>query len=186
MTANKFSDCNQMIKKLSSICFFVFILLAFDSYAVDLVVFQEQCEGIGFKINTQENGKCVLKLIKSATSQKSKKVVQQKAYEQEQQDKREVEARTAANNLQIMQQQQTLRQQPVQQNNENGTSFLDVLGLGIQLLGVSAQVYNQNNGYSAPYINTIQAVPVYQAPRTTTCKTKVLNTNTLRTTCAED
>lgn len=65
---------------LTIFCFTGLLLLANNSYAVDMGVLQEQCAEIGFKMKTPENGKCVLKLMKSVASQQAKEAVQQRAY----------------------------------------------------------------------------------------------------------
>lgn len=57
------------LNKLLIFCFISLILLANNSYAVDMGVLQEQCAEIGFKIKTSANGRCVLRLMKSVTSQ---------------------------------------------------------------------------------------------------------------------
>ncbi len=102
MNMNNYKPSNNLI----IFCFTGLLLLANNSYAVDMGVLQEQCAEIGFKLKTPENGKCVLKLMKSVASQQAKEAAQQKAYEQEQQYKREAEARAIERNNQELARQQ--------------------------------------------------------------------------------
>jgi hypothetical protein len=62
------------------------ILISVSCYALDMEVLKEQCDDIGFKIHTPDNGKCVLRLMEAASNKKSK-------YEAEQQIKQEAEIR---------------------------------------------------------------------------------------------
>ena len=48
------------------------LLLNIDCYALDIEILKEQCDEIGFKIHTADNGKCVLRLMESAAIQKIK------------------------------------------------------------------------------------------------------------------
>jgi len=66
--------------KLIIFCFTSLLLLANDSYAVDIGILQEQCAEIGFKMKTPANGKCVLRLMKSVANRQAKRANQQGAY----------------------------------------------------------------------------------------------------------
>jgi hypothetical protein len=161
MKSNKLMNMNNYEPSNNLIIFYFtgLLLLANNSYAVDMAVLQEQCEEIGFKMKTPENGKCVLKLMKSVASQQAKEAAKQRAYEQEQQYKREAEARAIERNNQELArlrihafiQQQQARQQ---QEEPSGLSAL------LQSLGSFAKGYNQGLMQSAPsYPQIIQ--PTY-------------------------
>ena len=45
-----------------------FLLAAKNIHAADIEVLKQQCVEIGFQIKTPDNGKCVLKMLKKATS----------------------------------------------------------------------------------------------------------------------
>jgi hypothetical protein len=47
-------------------------------------VLKEQCDEIGFKIHTPDNGKCVLRLMESAAIQKRKEEIEIRAYQNQQ------------------------------------------------------------------------------------------------------
>lgn len=74
---------HKPINKLFVFCFISFLLLANNSYAVDMEVLQAQCAEIGFKIKTPANGKCVLNLMRSVKSSEAKVATEQRVYEEQ-------------------------------------------------------------------------------------------------------
>lgn len=76
MNISNYKPSNNLI----IFCFTSLLLLTNNSYALDIGVLQEQCAEIGFKKKTPENGKCVLKLMKSIASQQTEEADQQKTY----------------------------------------------------------------------------------------------------------
>ena len=60
------------------------LLLNIDCYALDIEILKEQCDEIGFKIHTADNGKCVLRLMESAAIQKRKEEVELRAFQNQQ------------------------------------------------------------------------------------------------------
>lgn len=67
MNMNNYMPSNKLI----IFCFTSLLILANDSYAVDMGILQEQCAEIGFKMKTPANGKCVLRLMKSVANQQA-------------------------------------------------------------------------------------------------------------------
>ena len=60
------------------------LLLNVNCYELDMEVLKEQCDEIGFKIHTPDNGKCVLRLMESAAIQKRKEETELRAYQNQQ------------------------------------------------------------------------------------------------------
>jgi hypothetical protein len=60
------------------------LLLSSNCLALDMEVLKEQCAEIGFKINTPDNGKCVIRLMKTDAIQKSKEEAEQRALQNQQ------------------------------------------------------------------------------------------------------
>ena len=60
------------------------LLLNINCYALDMEILKEQCDEIGFKIHTPDNGKCVLRLMESAAIQKRKEETELRAYQNQQ------------------------------------------------------------------------------------------------------
>ena len=115
-----------MIRKYSISFVTSLLLLSSNCYALDIEVLKEQCDDIGFKIHTPDNGKCVLRLMETASNKKSK-------YEAEQQVKQEAEIRQT----EVLRQQQLAdrrRQEEVaeiqrrQEANENRELFHALIG----------------------------------------------------------
>lgn len=74
-----------MFKKINCITLiFCGSLINFNCFALDMEVLKEQCADIGFKINTPDNGKCVIRLMKSVANQKAKEEAEQRAYQNQQ------------------------------------------------------------------------------------------------------
>ena len=115
-----------MIRKYSISFVTSLLLLSSNCYALDIEVLKEQCDDIGFKIHTPDNGKCVLRLMETASNRKSK-------YEAEQQVKQEAEIRQT----EVLRQQQLAdrrRQEEIaemqrrQEANENRELFHALIG----------------------------------------------------------
>ena len=115
-----------MIRKYSISFVTSLLLLSSNCYALDIEVLKEQCDDIGFKIHTPDNGKCVLRLMETASNKKSK-------YEAEQQVKQEAEIRQT----EVLRQQQLAdrrRQEEIaeiqrrQEANENRELFHALIG----------------------------------------------------------
>jgi hypothetical protein len=115
-----------MIRKYSISFVTSLLLLSINCYALDIEVLKEQCDDIGFKIYTPDNGKCVLRLMETASNRKSK-------YEAEQQVKQEAEIRQT----EVLRQQQLAdrrRQEEIaemqrrQEANENRELFHALIG----------------------------------------------------------
>lgn len=115
-----------MIRKYSISFVTSLLLLSINCYALDIEVLKEQCDDIGFKIHTPDNGKCVLRLMETASNRKSK-------YEAEQQVKQEAEIRQT----EVLRQQQLAdrrRQEEIaemqrrQEANENRELFHALIG----------------------------------------------------------
>ncbi|MEN9898832.1 MAG: hypothetical protein RLZZ66_2481 [Pseudomonadota bacterium] len=64
--------------------FLIGFLLNVNCYALDMEILKEQCDEIGFKIHTPDNGKCVLRLMESDATQKRKEEIELRAYQNQQ------------------------------------------------------------------------------------------------------
>jgi len=187
MNMNNYKPSNNLI----IFCFTGLLLLANNSYAVDMGVLQEQCAEIGFKLKTPENGKCVLKLMKSVASQQAKEAAQQKAYEQEQQYKREAEARAIERNNQELARQQIQTQQYQQARQQQEPSYAETLikVLFVGALGIGQGVSQGLQQQSAPSFQPIiQSAPSSFQPIQNTesfrCRTRMsINGSSANTTC---
>jgi uncharacterized protein YaiL (DUF2058 family) len=174
MKSNKLMNMNnyKLSNNLIIFCFTGLLLPTNNSYAVDMGILQEQCAEIGFKMNTPENGKCVLKLMKSVASQQAKEAAKQRAYEQEQQYKREAEARAIELNNQELERQQiqALRQQQLarqQQEQGRAAALLQILNAGIQ-------GYNEGREQSVPsYQLPMQLEPSIRSIAPIECQTNI-------------
>jgi hypothetical protein len=60
------------------------LLLNVNCHALDIEILKEQCDEIGFKIHTSDNGKCVLRLMESDATQKRKAEIELRAYQNQQ------------------------------------------------------------------------------------------------------
>jgi hypothetical protein len=60
------------------------LLPTVNCHALDIEILKEQCNEIGFKMHTPDNGKCVLRLMESDAIQKRKEEIELRAYQNQQ------------------------------------------------------------------------------------------------------
>ena len=118
------------------------LLLNVNCYAIDIEVLKEQCNEIGFKIHTPDNGKCVLRLMESAAKQRTKDEAEQRAFQVQQIAKIE---ETRRENARRRQQNEMLELQRRSIESQEKMVKAQQREAGFELIGKSLEAFSNAN-----------------------------------------